>query len=382
MVTRTRNRKQTPRKTAESHGGGSDNNSLLDAVAAKDPQQLRELRKAEADLKTAQMALRLEQAKRKQAESELELADRWKEISSLVTEHETHVAIKPVKKGKAGHAQSTPILCCNDWHLEQEIDCRTVNGLNSFDLDIARERIERLWQKAVYLISFWRNLAEIRNCVLWLGGDLVSGSIHPELEEVNQVGPVDATSMVVDYVSAGIRCLLDYADIDSIHVVCNGGNHGRTIQKPRHATAFQHSYETLAYLRILDRFHDVPNVTFQISRSYHAYVTLYDRWQIRFHHGNAMKFFGGVGGLSIVANKSVAQWNKSHRVDYDIFGHFHVSQDNWNWVSCGALCGYDPFALSIKGDFQPPTQTAIFIDKEHGKVATLPVFIEGGTRKG
>ena len=338
-------------------------------------EQLRQLRSVSAKVAQLQMQLKLEQRKREQAEAELSEAEHWREFLASVSSLETDVRIKPPKRGKGGRTQTTPIICCCDWHTEQEVDPRTVNGVNEFNLEIARTRITRLWHKAVYFINLWKELADIHDAVLWLGGDLISGSIHEELQEVNQLGPVDATSLVVDHVTAGIHYLLEQGNLDRVHVVCNIGNHGRTVKKPRHATAFQHSYESSAFLRIQDRCHNMAEVTWQIGRAYHAYLMLYDRWQSRFHHGDNIRYYGGVGGITIPVNKAIAEWNKMRHADVDIFGHWHQYLEAWNFVACGCLVGFDPFAVSIKASYQPPTQTIVFLDSEKGKVGAIPLFV-------
>jgi hypothetical protein len=44
-------------------------------------------------------------------------------------------------------------------------------------------------------------------------------------------------------------------------------------------------------------------------------------------------------------------------------------------VLCGGLVGYDAYAVSIGAEYQPPTQTFIVVDKNHGKVMSLPIFV-------
>jgi hypothetical protein len=60
----------------------------------------------------------------------------------------------------------------------------------------------------------------------------------------------------------------------------------------------------------------------------------------------------------------------------DVFGHWHQFLQDWRWVSCGCLCGYNDFSVAIKADYQPPTQTVILMNGKYGKVAALPVFVE------
>ena len=59
-----------------------------------------------------------------------------------------------------------------------------------------------------------------------------------------------------------------------------------------------------------------------------------------------------------------------------MFGHYHQFMENWRWICNGAIVGYNAYALEIKADIQPPTQSFIVVDKEYGKVMALPIFVD------
>ncbi len=82
---------------------------------------------------------------------------------------------------------------------------------------------------------------------------------------------------------------------------------------------------------------------------------------MRFHHGDAIRFAGGVGGVTIPLRKKIAQWNKRRTTHLDVLGHFHQFIDGWDFVGCGCLVGYDAYASEIGGEFQQPTQTFLVI---------------------
>jgi hypothetical protein len=255
------------------------------------------------------------------------------------------------------------------------VDSAVVNGLNAFNLDICERRIHRLWDRAAYVIECWRNVSTIEDAVLWIGGDMISGSIHPELEESNFLGPGEAIVWAQQRIADGIQDLLQRAGLERLHVVCSCGNHGRTTLKKRVSTGYMHSYEWLMFQSLAGYFRSDKRVTFQVPNGYHAYCEV-QGWTVRLHHGDSIRYQGGVGGITVPVTKAIAQWNKSKRADYDIFGHWHSYQDAWNWTSCGCLVGYDAYALSIKADFQPPTQTAVFLDRARGKVLSVALHVE------
>jgi hypothetical protein len=107
----------------------------------------------------------------------------------------------------------------------------------------------------------------------------------------------------------------------------------------------------------------------------HSYLQVYDT-TIRFQHGHAIKYGGGVGGIYIPVNKAIAQWNKARHADLDVFGHFHQQRDGGNFVVNGSLIGYNAFAMSIKADYEQPKQALFLMDKKRGRTCLWPLFLE------
>ncbi|MGE0759480.1 MAG: hypothetical protein AB7F89_21290 [Pirellulaceae bacterium] len=178
---------------------------------------------------------------------------------------------------------------------------------------------------------------------------------------------------VQDHVATGIATLRREAKVDGITVVTNYGNHGRSTKKRRISTGYRHSWEWLAFNNLARYFGRTPKVQFKIEQGYHNWLTIQQR-DVRFHHGDAVRYGGGVGGVTIPLRKKIAQWNKRRRADLDVLGHFHQFLDGWDHVLCGCLIGYDAYALEIGAEFQQPTQTFLVIDREYGKVLSVPIF--------
>jgi hypothetical protein len=121
-------------------------------------------------------------------------------------------------------------------------------------------------------------------------------------------------------------------------------------------------------------------VSFQIDHSYLSYLDVMG-WTYRIHHGDGIRYSGGVGGISIPVNKAIAQWNKSVKADFDIFGHWHQFLNSWNFFSVGCSVGHSPYAVWIKADFQPPTQGFVVSDKDRGPVMCLPVYCDSAKQR-
>jgi hypothetical protein len=141
------------------------------------------------------------------------------------------------------------------------------------------------------------------------------------------------------------------------------------------STEAGNSLEFFMYHSMAQRFKGEKRVDFQISDGYHNYLQVYN-YLIRLHHGHAIKYGGGVGGVTIPLNKAIAQWNKAMNVYLDIMGHWHQFRDSGNAIINGSLVGYAAYSLSIKADYERPRQGFFLLDKKRGKTIVAPVLLE------
>lgn len=259
--------------------------------------------------------------------------------------------------------QATAVIVLTDWHYEETVDPETCSGLNEYSTEIAEQRIQSVLNNSLTLLKSARTISNIRDLVVALLGDFITGYIHQELVESNQLSPVQAAAKLHDKLHECLRFYLDHADVDSVTVPTCFGNHGRTTDKSRVATAADNSYEWLLYDRLARDFRDEPRIKFKISRGYHNMLDVQGK-AIRFHHGDGLRYQGGVGGITIPVVKAVSSWNQAQRADLDVFGHWHQFLSHRQFVACNCLIGYGPYAQRIKAQFSPPSQTFIVIDRK------------------
>jgi len=282
-----------------------------------------------------------------------------------------------VKKSKGVAA----VVPATDWHVEERISAEAVNGKNHFDLAEAEARIKRFYAKVLELIDWQGSLAPVVE--LWhpLLGDLLSGYIHEELMETNSLSPTEACVFLQEMICSGIDLWQRETKLPIFVPTCVG-NHGRTTVKKRIKTSCKNSYEWLLYKTLAKYYASSTRVYWQVGQGYHNTQTIMGR-RVRFHHGDGLRYMGGVGGITIPVNKSVAQWDKVDPVDFDVFGHWHTFLAHYpKWVSCGSLMGYSEYSVEIKAEFQHPTQTFIVIDRQYGLTQATPIFLTKPKRKG
>jgi hypothetical protein len=288
-------------------------------------------------------------------------------------------AYRPAKK--AGRQTSaTAVAVLSDWHVEETITLEQTSGANQFSLEIAERRIAELAERLSTLIEHERRLVKIDRIVLALLGDFISGHIHEELMETTLgVAPMQA----MRWAASRLRGIIDMAAdmAKEVVVVTQPGNHGRSTVKVRMATEHRHSFEHNQYhmMRSNERR---KNVHWQIAEGYLGYLDL-DGFTIRYHHGHSIgRYQGGIGGITIPANKAIAAWNRSRHADLDLFGHWH--QFGWlrgRYVSNGSLIGMSPFALRIRAEAEAPCQSLVIVD--HGRnecTKAMPVWCDRDMR--
>lgn len=314
---------------------------------------------AEANAKIKQYATALEESRK---ERDVALA--------LSKQRLTVYKMPPAESDK--DSEATAFAVAGDWHSEETVLGKTVNGLNEFNLDVADHRIGRFFRSTLKLIEIQRHGIPIRNLVLNLLGDMMTGYIHEELQEMNGLSPTETVLWLRKRIVSGIKMLKDEGKFDRITVTCNYGNHGRNTKKTRHATGAANSYEWMMYQVLKD---DLPEVQWVIADGYFIFLEVYGR-VFRIHHGDNIQYQGGIGGLTIPCEKAIASWNKSNPVYCDIFGHHHTAMQNPRWVSNGSLIGYGPYSLAIKAGYEPPQQTLFLVDSKRGRTGTFPIFLE------
>lgn len=326
-----------------------------------------------ADSATAKLREELASLKRKYATA-LRQLDSERETNKTLTQLSGIKKRSYSRKKAAGkRPEATAVLVLSDWHCEETVSPETCRGLNEFSLKIADQRIAQLVRRASMLIEHEKHLTDIRRICICALGDYITGHIHDDLVEVTQLAPLAATRWAGERLNGVIDAM---SEIAPVLVATASGNHGRTTHKPRIATENDHSFEQNLYLTMASQ-EKRPNVSWQVGRGYLNLVNL-DGFILRAHHGHALKYGGGVGGLTIPALKAVSAWNAAQRADLDVFGHWHQFLFvPYKFVANASLIGHNAFADRIKAEYQPPSQTLMFIDHEHNRATkVLPIFLQ------
>lgn len=273
----------------------------------------------------------------------------------------------------SGKTQAVAFAIASDWHVEEEVRKESIPfAENRYTLGIARKRADEFFVKVVRLTQREQRDVKIDQLVLALLGDFITGRIHEENLEICVLRPMDAIIFVQELLESGIVFILKNLSL-KLTIVCHVGNHSRMTRQVHATTETGNSLEFLMYHNLKLRFKDEDRVEFIINESYHTYLDVFGT-TIRFHHGHAVRYGGGIGGLTIPLLKAIHQWNLTHPADVDVLGHFHDYMTLRRAVVNGSMIGYNAYALRIKAEFQRPIQSWFLVDNKRGKTVHIPIM--------
>ncbi|MEP7197280.1 MAG: hypothetical protein ABI851_12230 [Saprospiraceae bacterium] len=301
-----------------------------------------------------------------------------KKIDHLLECRDNVTEIKSIPKAQSSEEKNiaTPIILLSDWHYEERVDPETINNLNEYNPDIAKKRWFKCIQNSLRLINIDRNHSDIRNMVLWLGGDFITGYIHEELMEDNYMSPTMATMFSFERIVSALEFYLKYGNFDFIDVPCSIGNHGRTTVKRRVSTGYKNSYEWMLYHQLARHFKSEPRIRFTIPNGAFTYLNIYG-FNCRFFHGDTIQYGGGIGGLTIPLIKALQRYDQQILADYNFMGHYHqLFQATKNCIVNGSGIGFNAYAQSIGASNELPKQSYCLIDQKRGMTIKVPIFCE------
>lgn len=284
---------------------------------------------------------------------------------------------KPVRRTqKADDHHAIAIVCWSDWHVAERVDKNKTHGRNKFTPEICEQRVARLATNTLKMLSVVRTHVRIDEWVIQLGGDFVTGYLHPELAETNCMGTMEEAYFAQQLLERALSVVIDGAAMKRTRIVALRGNHGRTTKRMQFKNDFETSVESMIYWNLRDRING-DGVEWVIPRSDVAYTTLQPGYDLRSIHGHQIRYAGGVGGIAIPLQKWVYRQDATHPAVMTQLGHFHSYEPARRFIISGSLKGWDEYALSLGFPYEPPSQTmAVFDCRRKIVTGRHPIFCE------
>jgi hypothetical protein len=268
--------------------------------------------------------------------------------------------------------EATALILASDWHFEETVDSVAVAGRNEYNVEIATGRIQRFFQSCRTLLELHREESIIRDVVLALLGDMITGFIHDELREENGLAPVEAVFVLQQLIIAGIDYLLEDEQIENLLVVCSYGNHGR-LTKKRQSNGAKHSLEWLMYSQLKRHYAEHKRVTFEVTQSSDQYCEIYGE-TAHMTHGDSVNYNNGVGGIGVPVLRAVPRWEEIVKAKIHCIAHFHERQCLRGRVLVnGSLIGVTAYGKQY--GYSEPQQTFALIDPKRWLMLERPIWV-------
>lgn len=280
---------------------------------------------------------------------------------------------------RAAHGgPGVPTLFLSDFHWGEVVHPSQINGVNQFNLRIARERMQTCVDAAVHLLKILSPKMDYPGLVMPLGGDMISGNIHDELAQSNEM-PTMPTVLDLFSVLRGI--IGQMADtFGRVLLPCVTGNHGRDTHKI-YAKNRQHtSFDWLLYKFLAESFAGDKRVTFFIPDGPDAYYRIYDHKYLLTHGDQFRGGDGVIGALGPIIRGDHRKRSRNSQIDMDyntmIIGHWHQYIHMERLIVNGSLKGYDEYAYAGNFPFESPRQALWLTHPKYHITYRMPVYVD------
>lgn len=262
----------------------------------------------------------------------------------------------------------------SDAHIEENVDPNTVLGYNEYNVSIAEDRIGNYFCNLVECLI----KDEVDHLIFGCLGDIISGYIHDELAQTNNLTPIEAIDKAESLLFSGLKYICDYAKtVKTIQFVGICGNHSRTTKKIQHANGPTTSYEYLMYKHLEDMCNKSGlNIEFIINKSEVTPLITPDNKKFLFCHGHQIKGSGNntVCGIYPALNRLFLKWKQTFNQDKIYLGHFHSCVSIPNCMVNGSIIGYTAFSMSNGFPCEEPAQMYQVFDSEIGELLTRKIY--------
>lgn len=287
---------------------------------------------------------------------------------------------KAAKREHMKPAPEVPVTMWSDWHVGEVVNKKEVNGVNEYNKNIARERVERLYEATEVLCSDVHT-GNYPGMVINLTGDFVSGGLHPELIATDDLEAIPAALAAFEWLAGGLARMADRFGF--LYVPMAPGNHGRTTHRPEFKRYYRKNFDWLIYQMLIRHFEDDKRIQFDVRPSNEVLYSVFNTKYLM-THGDMLGVKGGDGIIGAIGpimrgevKKSGSYSSQGTPFDKLLIGHYHQRL----WLpratvagSPKGYCEYVKNALGAKPD--RPTQPLWFVHEKHGETAHWDIYVD------
>lgn len=256
--------------------------------------------------------------------------------------------------------EEVALLTLSDIHFgERVLPVETV-GLNDYNFEIAKARLDALFQRVLKVTDIQRRLYPIPKIVIALLGDVTTGEcIYPGQGYYIDRAAMDQAFQGAHLLAQFFNRLSEY--YDQVEIQCVRGNHGRPA--PKGVAHNKSNWDTVLYRMMEKELLSCKRIEVVIHDGLIGHTEINNRI-VAFSHGDTL----GRGCLVETAmGRAATQWPdllrnelRCRHLDLCLFGHYHSSASlqigSMDVFANGSIVGGTSFSANNIRRINPPRQ--------------------------
>jgi len=324
----------------------------------------------EEDQEKAALRREIRDLKRKyeQALLERDLTDRIiKRIERVITAFPPVTNPPPISSAP-GEIVETAVLMLSDLHIGEVVSAEETFGLEEYNLDVFRRRLELLSKKIEEILFGCLKGYRFERFVIAALGDMVSGDIHEELSETNEVTIVEQAMMGAYMVAEFVRTQAAKFPVVDFYGV--SGNHGRLSKAKRYKKRWA-DWDRILYETVRLLLRDQKNVRFHLSKSPFIVFEV-NGARFLMEHGDNVRMWMQFPWYRLererIRKKELVEAVEQMSFDYLLVGHFHqcgqIDTPRGEMLINGSFVGGSEYTIGELGRATRPTQLLFGVNRE------------------
>ena len=186
--------------------------------------------------------------------------------------------------------QESAVLLLGDLHFGEQYDEEEMGGISVFNMDVAERRFNAVIDRTIKIINEKMSGFNVEELYVFGLGDFVSGIIHDELVQNNEIGIIQQVTEAVRIVGGGLLRLSQYFNVHFVGVV---GNHGRVTQKIYFQQKARNNYDYLCYVMMERLYGGQSRLHFTVPKAFWTIVQV-ENTRFMLQHGDTVRSWGGI----------------------------------------------------------------------------------------
>lgn len=281
----------------------------------------------------------------------------------------------------SGRGSATLIVHNSDRHLGEVIAPEEIHGWNGYDVATCQRRVRRFMNAACELGRRWMADTVCDGVLYTMAGDEISGDIHDELIQTNEIGSLESVQVAAELHVSGLRQLA--GEYGRVHVTAVPGNHGRTTRKPTAKKYGALSYDVMIARLVARELRDDERFSFQIAAGPDVITPIYNRPVVT-THGDKIGTGGGKGFagpvLPIIRGATQVRLQYASMAgampELILMGHYHTSAAPPGILANGSVPGLSEFGFGLRGKVDVPRQWLAVMRSRWGLTERCDVQLE------